>query len=299
VVDVGPRRSERRFRFAAGWSGSAAPLFLEFRVFVGSDLLAMAISHDDPFYSAKSRLQRAEDKISELDTAIWEYRSKHPPDLICEPDEPDRRTKTYKFKFTAPFPDSWTHLPIEILEATRSALDQCAYAAAKVSRNPRLKRTQFPIADTFDNLKNLITGRKVCEDVPDAVVSIFIRFKPYKGGNSELWALNKLRNSTHTQLVPVAVRGANVHIRHSKRFPGELTGLNPVFDSTKNELPFARAAIDDQHSFGAYPTFNIGFDQTVAPDRRHAVAFLTAAVNTVEEVVQTVETACKRLGFLQ
>jgi hypothetical protein len=95
----------------------------------------------------------------ELDTAIFEYRSKHPPAPICEPDEPDGRTKTYKFKFTAPFPDSWTHLPIEILEATRSALDQCAYAAAKLSGNKRLKRTQFPIADSLDDLNNLITGR--------------------------------------------------------------------------------------------------------------------------------------------
>jgi hypothetical protein len=259
----------------------------------------MAISQDDPFYSAKSRLQRAEEKISELDTAIWEYRSKHPPDLICEPDEPDRRTKTYKFKFAVPFPDSWTHLPIEILEATRSALDQCAYAAANLSGNTRLKRTQFPIADTLDNLKNLVAGRKVCEDVPDAIVALFIRFKPYKGGNGELWALNQLRNSTHTQLVPIAVRGANITIRHSTRSIGELTGLDPVYDSAKNELPFARASIDDHHAFGASPSFNIGFEQSVAPDRRHAVAFLTAAVNTVENIVHETETACMRLGFIK
>jgi hypothetical protein len=259
----------------------------------------MAISRDDPFYNPKSRLKRAEDKISELDAAIWEYRDKHPPALICEPDEPERRTKTYKFKFTAPFPESWTHLPIEILEATRSALDQCAYAAAKISGNTRLKRTQFPISDTYDNLLNLITGRKVCEDVPLEIVAIFVAFNPYQGGNGELWALNKLRNSTHTQLVPIAVRRANIRIHHSPRSTGELIPLDPVFDSTKYELPFARAAIDEHHAFSANPTFNVGFDQTVLVDRRHATAFLTAAINTVEDVVQEVETACVRLGFIK
>jgi hypothetical protein len=170
----------------------------------------MAISRDDPFYNPKRRLQSAENKISELDTTIWEYRSKHPPDLICEADEPDRHTKTYKFKFTAPFPDAWIDLPMEILEATRSALDQCAYAAAKLSGNIRLKATQFPIGDDLDGLKNQITGRKVCKDVPDGIVAVFERFKPYKRGNDDLWALNKLRNSTHTRLLPIAIRGAIV-----------------------------------------------------------------------------------------
>ncbi|HUD89850.1 MAG TPA: hypothetical protein VMR17_25620, partial [Xanthobacteraceae bacterium] len=131
----------------------------------------MAISRDDPFYSPKARLTRAEEKISELDTAIWEYRNEHPPTVICEPDEPDRRTKTYKLKFTLPFPDTWTHLPMEILEATRSALDQCAYIAAELSGNTRLKKTQFPISDTVENLNNLITGRKVCEDVPAPIIA--------------------------------------------------------------------------------------------------------------------------------
>src|SRR5262249_11052405 len=157
----------------------------------------------------------------------------------------ERRTKTYKFKFHAPFPDSWTHLPIEILEAIRSALDQCAYAAAKHSGNIRLKRTQFPIAKSFDDLKNLINRRKVCEDVPDAIVEVFVNSRPYKGGNNTLWVLNKLRNSTHTHLIPIAVRGASVMVRH-RGAPGadELVALNPVFDRAKYEIPFARGPIE-------------------------------------------------------
>jgi hypothetical protein len=261
-------------------------------------LLMTNISQDDPFFNPKRRLQSAENKISDLDAAIWAYRHEHPPDLIFEADEPDRHTKTYKFKFTAPFPDEWVDLPMEILEATRSALDQCAYAAAKLSGNTRLKATQFPIGDSLDGLNHLITGRKVCQDVPDTIVAVFVRFKPYKGGNDDLWALNKLRNSTHARLLPIAVRGANIHIRHSARSTGELTPLNPVFDSAKRELPFARAPIDDQFAFGAYPTFNIGFEEANITGRRHAIAFLTTVVNEVHEIVEATETACVQLGFI-
>jgi hypothetical protein len=254
---------------------------------------------NDPFHSAKSRLQRAEEKVTELNSAIRRYSDEHPPDLVCEFDEPDRRTKTYKFKFFRPFPDNWTHLPIEVLEATRSALDQCAYAAAKVSGNVRLKRTQFPIADGLDELRNLITGRKVCEDVPPAIVAVFERFKPYKGGNDTLWALNKFRNATHTKLVPIAVRGADISVRRSGISTGELIILDPIFDSEKYELPFARSAVENHHAFGASPTFSIGFEETIATNSRHAPAFLKAAVNMADDIVEAVEKACVALGYIK
>src|SRR5262249_50839560 len=146
--------------------------------------------------------------------------------------------------------------------------------AAKLAGYTRLKRTQFPIADSLDDLNNLITGRKVCQDVPDAIVAVFRRFKPYKGGNDDLWALNKLRNSTHTQLIPIAVLRANIWIHHSEFLTDQLTGLNPVFDSAKYELPFARAAIDQNFQFTPHATFNIGFPEPEITGRRDAVTFL-------------------------
>jgi hypothetical protein len=67
----------------------------------------------------------------------------------------------------------------------------------------------------------------------------------------------------------------------------------------RNELSFARSAIGEQHSFDMIPTFSIGFDKALLPDRRSSVAFLTAAVNTAEEIVSEVEAVCFRLGFIK
>jgi len=257
----------------------------------------MATSKQDPFYSAKSRLARAEIHISNLETEIWNFRSNHPPDLIRELD-PGGFTQTHKFKFPKPLPESCTHLSIEALEAIRSALDQIGYAAAVVSGNTRLKRTQFPISDSAAELNNLIDGRGVCRDIPEPIIALFRRFKPYRGGNDILWTLNKLRNSNHTHLVPVAMIGASVLIQH-KPGSAELIALNPLFDGAKNEIAYARGPTDGHFEYGIHPSFQIGFHDTAITGRKHAVTILTGALGEVQQVLDQTELACCRLGFIE
>ena len=144
-----------------------------------------------------------------------------------------------------------------------------------------------------------MTRRKVCEDIPPEIVALFRLLQPYKGGNNTFWAMNKLRHSTHTQLIPVAFRGANVILRHRASSPDSLEILNPAFDSAKNEIPFARSSIEDECTFEAYPTFNVGFQETEITGYREAVSFLTDAVNEVKHVLEVFERACKRLGYLR
>jgi hypothetical protein len=260
----------------------------------------MAALQDDPFYSPRASLSRAENHISDLDDTIWKYRSTYPPDLVTELD-PGGLTQSIKLRFTKSFPQSWTDSAVDALVALRSALDQAAFAAAKVSGNKRPKKTQFPIADSFNALDSLIS--RVCKDVPVAIVRLFRQFKPYKGGNDTLWILNKLRNSLHTDLVPVTIGGANVLIRR-RRGSLKLTLVSPVFDRTKREIVFARAPAkarliepDKALKLKAYPTFQIWFDDpTLSQD---AVAFLTGAQNEIEKIVDDIEVACCRLGFIK
>jgi len=256
----------------------------------------MTIPQNDPFYSAKSSLLRAENHITDFDTAIWRYRDEHPPAYVTELD-PDGRTQTLKFRFTEPFPQTWIDSATDALIATRSALDQACYAASKVSGNTSLRHTQFPIAASADDFDNLISGRKVCKDIPDAIVALIRRFKPYKGGNDTLWTLNKLRHSVHTELVPVDIKGGNVWIYHAVG-SAEVTALNPIFDRTTNEMPFARVPADANLNCKAHPTLLIGFDHPEIAGRQHAVAFLAGAVSEVEQIVEAIETACCRLGFI-
>jgi hypothetical protein len=216
--------------------------------------------------------------------------------LIREPDS-DGTAQLFKFKFRVPFPISWTHSAIEALEAMRSVLDQAAYAAAIASGKITPKRTQFPIADSPDELENLIVGRKVCKDVPDEIVAVFRSFKPYKGGNDTLWTLNKLRNSNHTHLIPVGIQWASVRISQSDR-SDEITPIDPIFDRAKNEIIFARGPIGGHFAFGAQPTFFVSFDDIQVTGRKQAIVVRRAAASVVENVMEETETACRRLGFI-
>jgi hypothetical protein len=190
----------------------------------------------DPFHSPKARLKRANEHIERLHKRIERFIQKHPYKQVTEPDI-DGVTQLYKFKFTRPLPESCTHSATE-LETLRSTLDQTGYAAAVVSGKILPKRTQFPIGDDATGLENLIR-RNVSKDLPDEILTLFRSFKPYKGGNNAIWALNKLANAKHTSLIPVGMVAdamIDVHVWAHNAILIE----NPVFDREKNEIVFAR-----------------------------------------------------------
>jgi hypothetical protein len=161
-------------------------------------LFVMAISRD-PFYSPRARLKRANEHISRLHKRVERFFWQAPYRQVIELDA-DGVTQLYKFKFTKRLPESCTHSAAEALEALRSVLEQTGFAAAVASGKVNPKKTQFPIGDDLIGLENLI-NRKVSKDLPDEILALFRSFKPYKGGNDTIWALNKLANAKHTSLI--------------------------------------------------------------------------------------------------
>jgi hypothetical protein len=158
----------------------------------------------------------------------------------------------------------------------------------------RPKLAYFPIADDVAGLEAVIKGR--CRDLPDVVKTLFRKFKPYKGGNNAIWTLNKLRQSAHTALAAVDCAGASVWISHT--IDSEpLDGLNPVWDSAKQEIQFARGLIGKKRNYTIQPTIVIGFDQIELTGRKPAIAVLNAAFGEVEKIVKTTETLCRRVGL--
>jgi hypothetical protein len=252
---------------------------------------------DSAFYSASSRLARGYEHLSELERQIKTFLFEKPYDLVREVDPNDGSYQLLKFKFSKRLPETCTHLAAEALEALRSALDQAAYAAAVVSGKVRPKGTQFPISDSAANLENLITGRKVCSDVPDEIVTIFRSFHPYKGANNPLWALNKLRNSTHTVLIPIQVGGLNVFVHH-RTGSAPIEPLKAIYDRAKNEIVFGRARVGEHLNYDVRPTFNVAFEQTEIAGNEYVFGFLARSARLVEDILVSTEAECRRLGFI-
>jgi hypothetical protein len=252
---------------------------------------------DSPFYSAGSRLARGYEHISELERQIRSFLANKPYELVRDIDPSDGRYQHLKFKFSDRLPERATFLATEALEALRFALDQAGYAAAVASGKVSPKRTQFPIADSPGELDNLIDGRKVCRDVPEKVVRLFRSFKPYKGSGSTLWALNKLRNSGHKKLIPVAIGGALITL-HDHSGPGNIMPVSPVYDSAENEIVFGRAPIEQQLHYNVRPTFNVCFDQTEVAGDEYVFGFLARSAREVERIIVSTEAECRRLGLV-
>ncbi len=210
--------------------------------------------------------------------------------------EPDGIHEIHKFKFTKEIPDVWEDLVFDALFNMRAVLDQSAYAAAACSGTTRPKRAAFAIGDDEDGFENGLKGWS--GDVPEKIKTLFRGFKPYKGGNNTIWALNKVRNSAHTSLITIGL-GANVSVKHfSFESFDNFDGLAPLWDSTKNEIKFMRGKRGQPCNYDASPSFIVGLNATeFIGGGQTAVGFLDAAFGEVKNVLIATESACRALGY--
>jgi hypothetical protein len=255
----------------------------------------MALSRIDPFYSPERRLARAKKHVENLKRHLSRFEDSKPYKRLVQPDA-DGIHETHKIKFTKRIPAVCDDLAFEALFTLRAVLDQTGYAAAVAARMPRTKYTYFPLGDDVAGLQNVIKGN--CRDLPDKILALFRGFSPYKRGNKTLWALNKLRNSAHTSLAAIGVAGTSVTVHHFEKSK-PLEGLNPKWDSTKNEIAFARGKRGIDSRYYISPHFIIGFDEIDIVGVHPASAVLDASVGQVEAVLRTTERECRRLGFIR
>ncbi len=249
----------------------------------------------DPFESPKARLKRANAHIARLHKRIEVFFKKAPYRTVVELDA-DGVTQLHKFKFTKRLSESCVHSATEALEALRFALDQIGYATAVASGAVLPKRTQFPIGDDEAGLANLIK-RNVSKDLPKEILALFVSFKPYKGGNDAIWALNKLRNAGHTTLLPVAVVSDG-----ATGFSGTLSNAsipgNLTLDPEKNEIIFGRVGPGGIFNYDIRFSFMIRLSEIDVVAYNQAVAVLRAMSAEVKRILMATEAECRRLGLL-
>lgn len=252
----------------------------------------MTLPRSNPFYSPYRRLIRAQKHLVNLDRNIKRFFDKRPYTLMSELD-PDGIHEIHKFRFSKKIPDIWDDLIFEALFNMRAVLDQSAYASAICSGNAKPRKAIFAIGDDETKFENGMKGW--AKDVPDVVKALFRRFKPYKGGNNAIWALNQLRNSAHTSLVTVWI-GGNVHVRHLA--PADFDGLNPAWDRSKNEIKFLRGKLGQPWNHRVHPTFVVGLDAIDIVGRQPAISFLNTAFGEVKNVLIATENTCRAFGFV-
>jgi hypothetical protein len=251
---------------------------------------------DDPFRSPKQRLARAKEKIAELKAAIEAFVKREPYTRVVDIEQ-GSGAELHKIKMTEALPDLLTNLAMEIIEGLRSALDQAGFARAVLDGKApaKIKSAYFPVADSGAELANVIKGR--CKDLPDDIVTLFRSFMPYKGGNDPLWAMNKIRQRTHTALVPVGVASGGFNMRAGRLRGGAI--MVPRWDSANNEMIFGRVEPGGEFHYDIEFTLYVAFGDASTLAGQQVVAALDNLAGICNGMLAATEAECRRIGLLK
>lgn len=251
---------------------------------------------EDPFFSARQRLARADLHLADLADRIEAFfeRDDCYKGLIKPFGDGQRETRV--IRFTERLPVVWRVLACEVIEHARSALDHAAFATAALSGRPGAKSAHFPIAETPADLENGIKGR--CKDIPSDIHTLFRSLKPYQGGNDLLWTLNNLCNASKHKLLPLIVGTAG---RIRLQGPGGRRGIipyRPFWDPDENEIAIATTYIGDEFTYDVDLTFYVAFGEIGAVADYSAPGLLDEICGEALAVVGAIEAECRRLGLL-
>jgi hypothetical protein len=252
-------------------------------------------------------LRWARHRIAELEGEITSFSRDKPWAIVSEVDS-DGVTDIFKVKFTKRFTEDIPHIVFDAANNLRSTLDQIAFAiAVRHTKNANPTSAKFPFSKNEPLLLNHAKG--ACKDLPPEITALFVSFKPYKGGNNALWAMNELCNGPkHKLLRPLNLAGGQAIItptgNHSFKLSpnGEFERFEffpPRWDRTKHELVFGCMPSRFHFKGDFNVTFTVALDDVDEVIRgQHPVAALGTMTREVEEVLNLSETMCKAIGLI-
>jgi hypothetical protein len=256
----------------------------------------------DTFHDAKLRLSRAKEHILSLEGKISAFNATKPYTLIIEPDS-DGVNQLHKIKFAKPLSDEFAATVADAVDNLRSSLDQAWYAVAIASDaiSPTGK-AYFPFADSaFDFTKKLEKG---CKHFPLEILGLLREFKPYKGGDDLLWALNRISASNkHRMLAPVLADLRDYvfnHLGFEEGIPIPCFPILPYlqWDRKKNEIVWAISKISKKMEYKVDFAFLIIFDEVDIVRNQPVLIVLNALARKVEDILEALEGELRVLGFM-
>ena len=166
------------------------------------------------FYNPRLLLADGRDETYRLNIAVRDFLDRtarfHVPRFDLE-----KRVYVHKVQFEDALPPYFAVSVRKIVSPLRSALDH-AVNASKASLGSAKLNAAFPFGDTPAEFERDVIRK--CRSVAPEIITVVRGFRPYKGGNNDLWALNKLRNvKEHRLLVAPALAGG-------MQFPFEISG---------------------------------------------------------------------------
>lgn len=191
-------------------------------------------------------------------------------------------------------PDSFANLTQESVQHLRSALDNVGYALAIAAGKISPKHTAFPFAGSAIEFDNAVKGRS--KDIPEEICTIFRAYKPHKGGNDVLWALNEVAIADKHKLLNIAIASELGNVNGT----GALIRMqvNPVWDGTKQEIELLTCATDHAVKYHMEFSLFIAFDEIAVVGGEPVLEVLRYFVKIVEEILVSLETEARLIGLV-
>jgi len=148
------------------------------------------------------KIKRAYCHIQELEMCVHDF-LKTDFWVISVDEEPHTGQHFLKFSVTKPIPEKLALCIGDAAHNLRSALD-LLISGIVFRAGGDITKCQFPISDTREKLTHALGKGEIKKVKPNLVQFILNTVKPYKTGNSDIWALNKLDIiDKHRLIVPV------------------------------------------------------------------------------------------------
>jgi hypothetical protein len=258
----------------------------------------------NPFHSARLTFRRAKFHIDYFNSMFRDFVDSRPWQYVVDR-ESEPGNDIHKIIFRGEIPEFRPCVLFDAANNLRAVLDQVGYAASIASGHNNPKKCKFPFGDTLPAIMGHVAGgRNSFEDLPKDIFDFFILFRPYKGGNDVLWAMNKLCNTKkHCHLSKLGLCNAlsnfiaevpnTTKIGHRVDENGIIRG----WDGDKRELTLVTVPSGlDPHIRGHF-TFDIQIDGFDVFAGKHASNMLSDMNREVERILSGTEAECRRLGF--
>jgi hypothetical protein len=254
-----------------------------------------------PFSSSKILLNRAKKDFEKLKGRTSVAIKKQTYDVFLEP-EPDKpEFAKCKMRLESSLPDEISELTGHIVNSLRFALDMALNDVAEATgcKKPRSARNAyFPFSKDETTFEANLKGR--CADVPEEMWPLLRGYRPYKGGEDLLLALNELCNANkHALVLPVGQSTFAAGVEMSGTGFMSTPYPRPVWDYAKNEMELftihktATAQFNSNFEFA----IEIVFGEVGGAAKMPVLPNLKRFIEVVGIILGEIETEAIRLGF--
>ena len=248
------------------------------------------------FHSSWYSIEHAKRHIRNLETEVSIFFSTNPYSFVTESNA-DGTEDIHKIKLTKPMPAGLSGITFDAINNLRSSLDQAGYAVA-VATGRSGKNAHFPFGDTAADVNACEKRRS--KHLPKQIFDLMVSFKPYRGGNDLLWAMNKLCNSQkHELIIPVATYTGNMDLLIGRIETGSKPfTFPPRWNSAKNEMVIAQVPYGSECKFDFQYQVFIAFNDVECILGQPVIPILNKMLGIVDGIVMALEAEAKRIDIL-